>query len=68
MDLFPNTLFCPDAKVVIAGFPVRQVIGHHTPTGSGADDVKNTINNVPSGILGGSPSELGITFWEKLYK
>ena len=45
MDAFPMSLLGPEAEVVIAGLPVRQVVGHHAPCAASAQDVKDPVEN-----------------------
>ena len=47
MNFFPISLLGPEAKVVIAGFPVGKIVGHHAPSAASPDDVENAIVEFP---------------------
>ncbi len=51
MDLLPDALLGPDAEVMVAGFPVGQIVGHHAPRAAGADDVENPIDDAAPGVF-----------------
>ena len=38
--------FGPEPEVVIAGFPVRQVVGHHAPRPARPEDVEDAVNDL----------------------
>ena len=44
-------LFGPQPEIMITGFPVRRIIGHHAPGPAGAQDVKNAIDDAAPGVL-----------------
>lgn len=51
MDLLPPALLRPQPEVVIAGFPVRKVVRHHSPGSDSAEDVEDPIHDVSSGAV-----------------
>lgn len=69
MDLLPNTLFGPEPEVMVAGLPVRKVIGHHPPGPARPDDVKNPVHDAPPRVLGGASAKGHfVAFGKKLAK
>lgn len=43
MDSLPVSLLGPEAEVVVASFPVRQIVGHHPPGTACSDDIENAV-------------------------
>ena len=68
MDLLPDSLFGTDAKVVITGFPGRQVVGHHAPASACANDVEDPIDHLSLRIFGWSSPESGVRSWEQILR
>lgn len=51
MDPLPMALLGPKAEVVVAGFPVGQVVRHHAPSAAGADDVEDAVEDLAPRVL-----------------
>jgi len=68
MDSLPDTLLGPDSKVMVTGFPGREIVGHHAPSCTRANDIKDAVNNRSFGMFSWSSPELWVGFWEKLYE
>ena len=47
MDPLPPTLLRPEPEIMIAGFPMRQIMRHHSPGSPRAKDVKDAIEDFP---------------------
>lgn len=57
MDPLPMPLFCPQTEVVIAGFPMGQVVRHHSPRSAGTNDVEDAIENASSRMFAGTSAQ-----------
>ena len=68
MNGLPDALLGPDAQVVIAGFPMGEVMGHHAPAPPGAYDIKDPIDDLPLRVFGWTASELWAGLGEKFYE
>ena len=51
MDPLPMAVLGPQAEVVVAGFPVGQVVWHHAPRATGPDDVKDAVEDAAPRVL-----------------
>ena len=49
--------FGPQPEVVVAGFPMGQVVGHHPPCAARADDVEDAVDDAPPRMLLRSSSQ-----------
>src|SRR5687768_1469951 len=49
--------FGPEPEVVIAGLPVRQVVGHHAPRPTRPDDVEDAVDDIAPRMLLRTPSQ-----------
>ncbi len=57
MDFLPPTLLRPEPEVMIAGFPMRQIMGHHSPGSARAEDVEDAIEDLTLGMELGAASQ-----------
>jgi hypothetical protein len=59
VDALPMALLGPQAEVVVAGLPVGQVMRHQPPRSTGADDVKDAVEDLTAGVLARTPAQAG---------
>lgn len=59
VELFPDTVVAPLAKVMIGGLPRRQVVGQHAPGGTAAQVIEDGVENFPQ--VGRRSAALGAT-------
>jgi hypothetical protein len=50
VDPLPVAEFRPQSRIMVAGFPVWQVVGHHSPGSSGEYDAENPIMDASAGM------------------
>ena len=57
MKPFPGAIPPPESKVIIHGFPGRQIVGKQTPRASASQEIENGIDNLSRAMKQGSPME-----------
>jgi hypothetical protein len=50
MDVLPPALLRPEPEIMIAGFPMRKIVGHHSPGSARSEDVKNAVEDLAFGM------------------
>lgn len=51
MHALPKTIASPAAEIVIASAPWWQIVGHHAPSTSGAQNVEDAVHDHAVGVL-----------------
>ena len=48
MNVFPQALFLPLAKVVVYSLPIRKIVGKGSPLATGSQDIEDGIDDFPN--------------------
>lgn len=59
------TAIRPKTEVGVAGLPMEQVVGHHPPSTTKAENVKNPVENGAAGVPEGESPYLVRSFWKE---